>query len=139
MKMNTKTSHTKFIEIFRCALLVAGTAIGAGMLGMPLLTGVAGFGSAFVVTTAVWLFMLFTGLCLLEVCLILPDGANYLSLTRHFLGERFKVPVAACFIFLYCSLLVAYFSGISPMLAAIVYSVSGVAVSEEFLLAGFAS
>lgn len=127
------------IEILRGALLIAGTAIGAGMLGMPLLTGVSGFGPAFAVTTAVWLFMLFTGLCLLEVCLCLPEGANYLTLARHFLGERFRVPVAGCFIFLYCCLLVAYFSGIGPMLAAGLAPLLGGGVPVFVLLLGLAA
>lgn len=114
------------MAVARGSMLVAGTAIGAGMLGMPLLTGVAGFGPAFVITTAVWLFMLLTGLCLLEVCLLLPAGANYLSLARHFLGERYKLPVAGCFIFLYCCLMVAYFAGVAPMMQEMVSPLMGV-------------
>ena len=38
-------------------LLVAGTCIGAGMLGMPILTGAAGFVPSIAAFVGGWLFM----------------------------------------------------------------------------------
>jgi tyrosine-specific transport protein len=109
--------YRSFLRLFSGTLLIAGTAIGAGMLGIPLLTAKAGFIPALVITVAVWFFMLLTGLLFLEVALWMPEGANLLSMTCHFLGLKGKWAVGAMFVFLYYCLLVAYFAAGAPLLS----------------------
>lgn len=91
------------------SFLVAGTMIGAGMLGIPLVTSGAGVSGAFLSTFVVWVFMFITGLLYLQVTLALKDGANVLSIAEHFLGKSGKWISGFFFIFLYFSLMVAYF------------------------------
>jgi len=98
------------------ALLISGTTIGAGMLALPFVTGVAGFGPAMAINTVCWLFMLCTGLLFLEVTLWMPEGSNLLSMSRHFLGRWGWAIAGIAFLFLYYCLLVAYFSGGVPIL-----------------------
>lgn len=50
-------------------LLVAGCSIGAGMLGVPVITGPCGFIPAVVCFFLAWLFMLTTGLVLVDLVL----------------------------------------------------------------------
>jgi len=90
--------------------MVAGTTIGAGMLGMPLITSKAGFLPAVGVTFAVWAFMLITGLLLLQVCIQLPGMNNILSISQYFWGKTGKKGIGGLFAFLYYCLLVAYFA-----------------------------
>src|SRR5690606_10371696 len=91
-------------------LLIAGTAIGAGMLGIPLLTAKAGFLPALGITTSVWLFMLATGFLYLEATLWMHDGANILSMSRRFLGRGGKLLAGGTFLFLYYCLMTAYYA-----------------------------
>ena len=105
------------IHIFSGALLIAGTTIGAGMLGIPLLTAEAGFLPAIFITFAVWLFMMATGYLLLEATLWMPTDANFLSLAKKFLGNHGKWITGVLFLFLYYCLLIAYFAAGSPILA----------------------
>jgi tyrosine-specific transport protein len=102
--------------MIRGALLIAGTAVGAGMLGIPLVTAKAGFPSAFFVTGLVWVFMTVTGFLLLEVTLTLPSGANFISITRKYLGKWGGVLAAILFIFLYYFLMIAYVAAGGPLL-----------------------
>jgi len=111
-----ETNVYSLSRIFSGTLLVAGTATGAGMLGIPLLTGAAGFWPAMAVTIACWLFMTLTGLLFLEISLKLPEGSNILSMASQYLGARGKWVAGAMFLFLYYSLLVAYFAGGGPIL-----------------------
>jgi tyrosine-specific transport protein len=90
--------------------MVAGTTIGAGMLGMPLITSRSGFFPAIGVTCAVWAFMLITGLLLLEVCVKLPKNNNILSISHYFWGSKGSNAIGGLFAFLYYCLLVAYFA-----------------------------
>ena len=86
-------------------LLVAGTTIGAGMLGIPLLTAKAGFLPAMGITILVWLFMLSTGLLFLEATLWMHEGANILSMSRRFLGHTGKLAAGGMFFVLdFCQL-----------------------------------
>lgn len=47
-------------------LLITGSCVGAGMLGLPILTGLSGFAPSLVMFVLVWLFMTITGLLLVE-------------------------------------------------------------------------
>jgi tyrosine-specific transport protein len=117
-------------KFFSGTLMVAGTTVGAGMLGIPLLTAKAGFWPALSITICVWAFMVVTGLLLLEVTLKMPQGANLLSLSGRYLGSKGKWLAGALFLFLYYSLLVAYFAGGAPLLGQFFSVLFGVEVSE---------
>ncbi|NDE82772.1 MAG: tyrosine transporter, partial [Chlamydiia bacterium] len=78
-------------KILTGALLVAGTAIGAGMLALPVATAQGGFIPAVVLYVLCWLFMSMTGLLLLEVCLFMPKDANLISMSYHLLGNKGKI------------------------------------------------
>lgn len=117
-------------------LLVMGTCIGAGMLALPVVTGLAGFIPAIAVNLLCCLFMMATGLLFLEAILWLPDGANVLSLAHHFLGIGGKIIGGLAFVFLYYCLQVSYCAGGAPAFAHIVTQITGMEVSgpASFLL-----
>ena len=113
------SSKVNFSQLLGCTLMVAGTTVGAGMLGMPLITSQAGFFPAIAITAAVWGFMLITGLLLLDVCLQSPGASNILSLAQHFLGKPGKRWVGALFAFLYYALLTAYFAAGTHLISSV--------------------
>jgi len=96
--------------------MIFGITVGAGMLGIPAMTADAGFYPALFVTILVWLFMLVTGMLLLEVTFRMPSGANVISLAKRFLGVHGQWCAGLLFFFLYGCLLVAYFSGGAPLI-----------------------
>lgn len=108
-----------FRKILSGSCLVAGTTIGAGMLGIPLATAKAGFYPSLGITIATWVFMFCTGLLVLEVSLWLPSGSNLLSMAGRFLGNRGKWIVGGMYLFLYYALLVAYLAGGAPLLTGL--------------------
>lgn len=67
-------------------LLITGTAMGLGMMAMPVATSPGGFLPAFVFYLICWIFTLCTGLLLLEACLWMPPGANFMTMTKKLLG-----------------------------------------------------
>lgn len=92
-------------------LLISGCSIGAGMLGLPVLSAQAGFVPSIVMFIASWLFMLCTGLLLLEVNLWFQDDINVVSLAGHTLGKAGQAVAWVVFLFLFYSLMVAYVTG----------------------------
>lgn len=93
------------------ALLVGGTAIGAGMLALPVVTGMGGFLPSTVIFVICWIFSACTGLLLLEVCLWMPNDANIISMVHHLLGPVGKVAAWILYIFLFYCLTIAYVDG----------------------------
>ena len=93
------------------ALLVGGTAIGAGMLALPVVTGMGGFLPATVIFIICWIFSACTGLLLLEVCLWMPNDANIISMAHHLLGPVGKIVAWILYIFLFYCLTIAYVDG----------------------------
>lgn len=123
-------SKTFIFQVLRASLLISGTAIGAGMLGIPLVTFQSGFFPAAFITTLVWLFMLATGLLLLEATLWMDEGANILSMSKRFLGFKGRAVSGIVYLFLYYSLLVAYFSAGAPLLSTFLDVVFGIGLTE---------
>ena len=119
-------------------LLVSGTCIGAGMLALPVVTGIAGFLPAIVVNLLCCLFMMATGLLFLEATLWMKDGANVLSMAQHFLGPIGKVIGGLSFLFLYYCFEVSYSAGGSPLFAKMIYQVTGLQIQgvASYLLFG---
>ena len=97
-------------SIFGGTLLIAGTCIGAAMLGLPVITGIAGFVPSTVMFVVGWLFMMSTGLLLLEVNIWLGESTGIVSMAQKTLGRPGKIAAWALFLFLFYSLMVAYIS-----------------------------
>ena len=71
-----------------CILLVAGTQIGAGMLALPITTGIAGFIPAIVLFSCAFVYMLMNLFVLLEANLSCPhQEANIISIAKQQLGR----------------------------------------------------
>ena len=90
-------------KTFFGALLVGGTALGAGMLALPVATAAAGCVPAWLIYCLCWIFSLATGLLFVEIGLWLPENANIVSMATHILGKWGKVVAWILYIFLfYC-------------------------------------
>lgn len=117
---STTTLTSEYTEaggLFSAILLISGTAIGAGMLALPVVTGTAGFYPSLAMSIICWLFMMFTGLLLLEATLWVKDGSNVLSIAGRLLGPIGKFIGGTWFLFLYYCLMVSYISGGAPLFA----------------------
>lgn len=91
-------------------LLVAGTAIGAAMLGLPVSVGQAGLVPSIVLFFITWIVMTYGALLLLEVNLSLNEGANMISMAAKTLGKKGAAVCWVLYLFLLYSLLTAYLS-----------------------------
>lgn len=98
-------------SLFGGALLVAGTAIGAGMLALPVLTAAGGFLPSLLVYLLCWIFMCSTALLMLEVVLWRGDEINIISMAEMTLGRFGKIFAWIVYIALFYLLLIAYVAG----------------------------
>lgn len=104
-------SEVKKGSVFGGTLLIAGCCIGAGMLGLPVLSAPAGFIPTVVMFFVSWLFMMCTGLLLLEVNLWFENDVSIISMASRTLGKIGKCISWSVFLFLFYSIMVAYTSG----------------------------
>ena len=81
--------------------LIAGTSIGVGMLAMPIATAPGGFLPALCIYLLCWLFMLCTGLLVLEACIWMPKESNLITLTSRLLGKWGKASCWILYLFLF--------------------------------------
>lgn len=110
MKDTRILENTGNLSIVKAALMIAGTAIGAGMLGIPLVTSDMGFAAGALITFLVWIYMFVTGIFLMEVSVSMKEKGGFLAMAAKYLPSFGKEITAALFIFLYGILLVAYIS-----------------------------
>lgn len=101
------------------ALLVAGTTIGGGMLGLPVLTSPGGFIPSLFLYAACWLFMTLTGLLFLELALQFEEGANIVTMAERTLGRAGKTIAWGLYLFLFYCLTIAYIVGCGDILSQV--------------------
>lgn len=106
-------------HVFGGSLLIAGTMIGVGMLALPVATGEGGFLPAVAIYLLCWLFMLCTGLLLLEVCAWMPKDANLITMADRLLGPLAKNICWAVYLFLFVTVMIAHVLGGGAVLSEI--------------------
>ncbi len=89
-------------------LLLTGTAMGGGLLALPLATAKAGFLNSFALLISTWLLMTTSALLTLEISLWLPPNTNIISITRTFLNREATLLAWSSYLLLLYSLVAAY-------------------------------
>jgi tyrosine-specific transport protein len=117
--MSSTVSSVKEGSVFGGILLIAGSCIGAGMLALPVITGIAGFFPSVTMFLFAWLFMMTTSLLLLEVNLTLGYNLSLVSLAEKTLGSSGKFLTWVLFVFLFYSLSIAYIAASGSILQSI--------------------
>jgi tyrosine-specific transport protein len=106
-------------HVFGGTLLIAGTMVGVGMLALPVATGEGGFLPAVVIYLLCWLFMLSTGLLLLEVCTWMPKDANLITMAHRLLGPIGQSICWVVYLFLFVTVMIAHVVGGGSVLSEI--------------------
>lgn len=111
-------------KTFGSALLVGGTAIGAGMLALPVTTGVGGFFYSTILFLIAFLFMLTSLFYLLEATLMTKQThANLITICKERLGPVGEFFAWVSFLLLLYSVAAAYLSGGGSLIADFIGSV----------------
>ena len=130
--MSSAVGTVKAGSVLGGVLLIAGSCIGAGMLGLPIITGVGGFVPAMVMFGIAWLFMTLSGLLLLEANLTLGYDLSLVSIAEKTLGKTGKVLTWILFIFLFYSLSIAYIAVSGEIVSSISYDLFGLTIPKAF-------
>lgn len=111
-------------------LLVSGTTIGAGMLALPVSTGMAGFFPSLILLLLYWVYMTYTAFLMLEVNLWAGQGYNLISMIKLTLGKIGWVLGLLIYLFLLYSLTTAYIAGSGPIVVDGIQSLTGMKLPE---------
>lgn len=128
-----------FFKIFSGSFLVAGTAIGAGMLALPLSTAQAGFFPAAIVYACCWVFSIATGLLMMEITMNVSSHSNLISMSSAYLGKAGKIASWILYLFQFYCLTIAYIAGGASLISNLIFSGSnyGISMSLFVVLFGF--
>jgi tyrosine-specific transport protein len=101
-------------------LLIAATAIGVGMLALPVATGPAGFAPSMTIYFICWAFMLCTGLLLVEASLWMPKDTSFISMANQLLGPAGKLFFWIVYLFLFLTVMIAHAAGGGSILSDVI-------------------
>lgn len=107
-------------------LLVSGTTIGAGMLALPVVTGLAGLLPTLLLFIIYWCYMTFTALLLLEVNLWMGSNVNLITMAKRTLGRWGEIVSWVTYLFLLYLLTSAYLAGGGPILNEFMHTLTGI-------------
>jgi tyrosine-specific transport protein len=103
------------------------------MLALPVATGPSGFIPSASIYLLCWLFMLCTGLLLVEVSLWLPQDTSFISMADRILGPIGRSVYWVAYLFLFVTVMIAHVAGggsilcdilgwnLTPQLSSIIY------------------
>lgn len=100
-------------------LLIVGTAIGGGMLALPISTAETGFVNSLILMFVCWFVMTASAFLVLEVNLWLPPNNNIISMSRFFLGKFVAGIAWISYLLLFYSVLAAYMAGGGDFIAGL--------------------
>lgn len=111
-------------------LLVSGTTIGAGMLALPVVTGLAGFMPTVVLFLLYWVYMTYTAFLMLEVNLWLGESINMITMARRTVGKAGELVSWVTYLLLLYLLTTAYLAGGAPVVVACIEMAIGLKIPD---------
>ncbi len=120
------------------ALILAGTAIGAGMLALPFVAIQIGFFPTILVFLITAFFMAFAGLLMLEANLSIGPGCSLYVMAAKVLGRPGKVVATVAPLGLFYSLMVAYLVGGGGLIKQLVSAAFSYSMSIQLCITVFA-
>lgn len=107
---NEVIQNIKRPSIFGGAMIIAGTAVGAGMFSIPIVTSGVWFTGSIILLVYTWVCMSSSGLMILEANMNYPSGANFHTMVKDLLGTRWNLLNSISIAFVLYILTYAYIS-----------------------------
>lgn len=117
MAVDTTTQH-KRPSILGGAMIIAGTAVGAGMFSIPMVTSGVWFSGSVVLLIYTFICMLLSGLMILEANMNYPAGASFHTMVKDLLGTTWNSINGLSVTFVLYILTYAYISAGSSIITA---------------------
>lgn len=137
MKMNRVTGAT---------LLIAGTAIGAGMIALPMVVSKVGLLPGIILFVLMWAGVYYSSLTTVILNFRMGETASIAKIARHFSGSSAEWFCQLCFVMFSYALMVAYISGGASILQSLLEpanwselkgDLGGEYLSYDIVVAGF--
>lgn len=97
-----------FIKLLRSTFFIVGTAIGAGVLALPIATATSGFWGSLIALLITWVFMTLSAKNMLKARLCFKDDVDLATMSNKMLGRAGKILIEVCYLALLFSLVSLY-------------------------------
>ncbi|MGL5792344.1 MAG: tryptophan permease, partial [Plesiomonas shigelloides] len=112
------------------AMIIAGTAVGAGMFSLPVVTAGVWFTGSVVILLFTWLCMYLSGLMILEANLNYKVGASFDTMVKGLLGKGWNVVNGLTVAFVLYILTYAYISGGGSIISHTLNAAFGISMNQ---------
>ncbi|WP_367990782.1 amino acid permease [Vibrio sp. NTOU-M3] len=103
------------MKLFGSSLILSGTALGAGMLAIPMVLAQFGFIISTILMLLIFVGTTYSALLLTEVCSKTKDNNGMSSVAEATLGKQGKYFINTCFYLLLVCMMIAYLIGIGDL------------------------
>lgn len=115
-------------------LLVSGTTIGAGLLGLPAMCSFMGFVPSVILFMIVWGFMLATGFYFVDVTCDIKKKVNMISMAEHTIGRWGMFVSWISYLLLLYSLMALYIAACAPLFQVASITLFNIEISLKFAM-----
>jgi tyrosine-specific transport protein len=129
--------HAMSIKLLQSIFLIIGTAVGAGILALPISTVSLGFWGSFVALAITWGFMTFAALNMIRARLCFEGDVDLATMTTQLLGKYTNVVVEFCYLALLMVLVSMYITAGSHWVMQLLSAYAGIETSSTIAQVGF--
>lgn len=97
--------------------LIAGTSIGAGMIGIPIKILGISFNTSIIIFLLSWFIIFIASIAMLEISFWFNNNENIMSITKNIYGKKHAAIISTLYILFFYSLIIAYISGSCSMIS----------------------
>lgn len=113
-------------KILNAIMMVTGTSVGSGILGLPIITSSAGFIPTIIAFSVAWIFMTVSAFYILDVKMQVRGSANLSTLIKATLGRPGQYIASIMIVLLLYALLCTYMMAGSAWLHVLVKPVAAI-------------
>lgn len=120
------------IRLLQSIFLIVGTAVGAGILALPITTVGCGFWGSVIALTITWVFMTMSASNMIKARLCFQGEADLATMTTNLLGRSSNVVVEICYLALLLALVSMYITVGSAWISELITAHTSLALSPKF-------
>lgn len=125
------------LKLFQSIFLIIGTAVGAGILALPITTVSLGFRGSLVALGIVWVFMTFAALNMIKARLCFESDVDLATMTTALLGKSVNALVEFCYLVLLFALVSLYITVGSAWIMHLLTTYTMINISSTVAQIGF--
>lgn len=125
------------MKLLQSIFLIIGTAVGGGVLALPISTVSLGFKGSLIALLIIWIFMTYAAFNMVKARLCFAEDVDLATMTTALLGKSMNMLVELCYLILLFALVSLYITVGSAWVVHLTQTYAGIAIAAPIAQIAF--